>query len=217
MALDQIFAGVIAGDPTALEQLLGLLTFDILLPTCIVLVVLAFFGLRLYKICMSVTGAYGLGMVAYYISAEMIENGTLQPFAENISEYNTVLIISLAAAAVGFLLGTLLDKIVLFLGGAAGGYFATGMLAGMFFPDMLTPEVLMVVAAVVGVVLGILLCVLFKFVYIIITSLGGMALTGAIVGFTFFPEDMNMVLIYTIGGAVIGIIPAIVQFKKDSE
>lgn len=217
MALEQIFAGVIAGDPAALESLLGLLTFDIILPTCVALLVLAFYGLRLYKICMSITGAYGLGMVASIISAELMDNGILQPFAENISAYHTILIISLSAAAVGFLLGTLLDKIVLFLGGAVGGYVATEIVAGMLFPDMLTPEVLMVVSAVVGVVLGILLCVLFKFVYIIITSLGGMALIGAILGLTFFPEDMNMVLIFTIGGAVVGIIPAIVQFKKDNE
>lgn len=217
MALEQIFAGVIAGDPAALELLLGLLTFDIILPTCVALLVLAFYGLRLYKICMSITGAYGLGMVASIISAELMDNGILQPFAENISAYHTILIISLSAAAVGFLLGTLLDKIVLFLGGAVGGYLATEIVAGMLFPNMLTPEVLMVVSAVVGVVLGILLCVLFKFVYIIITSLGGMALIGAILGLTFFPEDMNMVLIFTIGGAVVGIIPAIVQFKKDNE
>lgn len=217
MALEQIFAGVIAGDPAALELLLGLLTFDIILPTCVALLVLAFYGLRLYKICMSITGAYGLGMVASIISAELMDTGILQPFAENISAYHTILIISLSAAAVGFLLGTLLDKIVLFLGGAVGGYVATEIVAGMLFPGMLTPEVLMVVSAVVGVVLGILLCVLFKFVYIIITSLGGMALIGAILGLTFFPEDMNMVLIFTIGGAVVGIIPAIVQFKKDNE
>lgn len=206
-----------AGDPAVLESLLALLTFDILLPTCVGLVVLAFFGLRLYKICMSVVGAYGLGTVAYYISAEMADTGVLQPFAENIDIYKTMLIIALAAAAVGFLVGTLLDKVVLFLGGAVGGYFATEMVAAMFFPDMMTPEVLMIVGAVVGVVLGILLCVLFKFVYIVITSLGGMALTGALIGFTFFPTDMNMVLIFTVGGAVVGIIPAIYQFKKDND
>lgn len=217
MAIEEILAGVIEGDPTALEHLLELLTFDILLPTCVAFVVLAFFGLRLYKICMAVVGSYGLGMVAYIISAELVDTGVLQPFAENISIYHTVLIIALSAAAVGFLVGTLLDKVVLFLGGAVGGYLATEMLAVMFFPDMMTPEVLMIVGAVVGVVLGILLCVLFKFLYIVITSLGGMALTGALIGFTFFPEDMNMVLIYTIGGAVVGIIPAIYQFKKDSE
>ena len=162
---------------------------------------------------MAAAGAYSFGLGAYYVSALLILSGILP----NLLGGKLLIIISLSSALIGLALGCFLDKAILFIAGAAGGYFGTQLLAGLFFADLMRPIVLIIISAVIGVIIGILLCVIFKPTYIIVTSVGGMTMAGFIIGLFFYPIDSYYILIFVGAGALIGIIPAIFQFKQESD
>ena len=197
------------------DALLQSLSFELSLPIIIGCIVISFFGLKLYRVAMAASGAYSFGIGAYYLTALLILTGVIPADALG---GKLTLIVAFSAATLGLILSFFLDKVVLFVAGTAGGYFGTQTLAGLFFADLMSPVVLIIVSAVIGVILGILLCVIFKPVYIILTSVGGMGVAGFMMGLLLFPPTEGLYsLIFLGAGALIGIIPAAMQFKSESD
>ena len=191
---------------------LGDFGFEVAMIALVVCIVIAFFAMRLYKIFMSLFGAVGVGYIAYtLIGEEGIFAGVL-PTVEGI---NLAAAISLGAAIIGFILGVALPKFVLFLGGIGIGVVATKFAVPMIAPTVeLDPTIMLIVGVVVGVILGVLLSLLFRPVYILLTSLGGSVIAGIIVIMLVMPS--LGFLPGALGGLALGIIPMIYQFRSSA-
>ena len=152
--------------------------FELAMIALVFCVVMAFFAMRLYKIFMSLFGAVGVGFISYsLLGPDAMFAGSL-PVVEGI---NLDAAISLGAAIIGFILGVALPKFVLFLGGVGIGSVFTKMLIPMVAPGIeLDPTITLIVGVVVGIILGVMLSLLFRPVYIILTSLGCSVIAGII-------------------------------------
>ena len=188
------------------------LGFEVAMIVIVACVVLAFFAIRLYKMLMCAFGAVGIGYVAFSL---LKEGGLLGGYLPTFDWIDLPVAIGLGAAVVGIIVGVLLPKFVLFLGGIGIGCFATPLVANAFFPGILDDTILLIAGVIIGMIIGILLSLLFKPVYSFITSIGCMAIAGAILVVIVFPG--TNILFGAGGGAVIGIIPMICQFRVSEE
>lgn len=196
------------------QTLAEALTFETALATIVLLIISAFFALRLYKIYISAAGAVAFGFGGYYIVAELMDVGTI-PTIEGI---NLHIVAGFAAALIGFILAALLNKVVLFVVGAAAGFVVADMfllpLISGFFP--IEGDANLIVAGVIALIVGALVCALFKPIYILVTSVGGMAIVGGVVVLLAMPYNLTVFIIGLVVGAVVGIIPTIYQFKASA-
>lgn len=186
--------------------------FEVAMIALVACVVIAFFAMRLYKIFMSLFGAVGVGYIVY----TLIKPGAiLAEFIPTLEKVNLASAIGLAAAIIGFILGVALPKFVLFLGGVGIGVVATKFAFPLIAPGVaLDPTIMLIVGVVVGLILGVLLSLLFKPVYILLTSLGFSTIAGIIIIMLVMPSVG--VLPGALSGLVLGIIPMIYQFRSSA-
>lgn len=196
------------------RQIVADLGIEISLVAIVGCIVLAFFGMRLYKVVVAAIGAVGLGYVAHVL---LSEGGALSGFLPaEMFGVSVPLAVTVLAAVIGLILGVVLQKFVLFLGGIGGGYLGVQLLLPMFAPDLeLDPMIVLAIGVGAGVIIGILLCLIFKPTYIIITSVGSMAVAAVILLVLAAPGIR--LLFAAAGGAAVGIIPMIVQFKTSDD
>lgn len=175
----------------------------------VVCFVLAFFGMRLYKICLSVMGATGMGFAAYTLFKDGGILGDKLPAIEGI---NVVAILSIGTAIIGLILGIVLPKLVMFIGGVGMGCLATPILIQAFVPTAgFDDRVVIIIGVTIGVILGILMSLLFRPMYVLTTAIGSMAIAGILLASLILPGQDPM--IPALVGAAIGIIPMIVQIR----
>ena len=111
-------------------------------------------------------------------------------------------------------------KAATFLVGAGVGYSLSTIAAAYLGSDGAGIEFfegtagLIIVGVVCALIAAFLLLFCFKFFYILITSVAPMAAAGLIIGALVYPEYALYTLI---GGAVIGIIAMVYQYKKSAE
>lgn len=181
-------------------------------------ILLAFFGYKLFKAILIIGGTVGAGAA--------VDMFLIPLFADKLPEVPMIGLsglIVLVVAALGALLAYKAQKLVIFLGCGAAGYFFVGGIVGDLlvkqFPDMAflsSTAGEIVISAVCALVLAIIGVIFFKLLFILITSIGGMGLAGAFLGNLVITE-MNDMLIYVCfgAGAVIGIIALVYQFKTN--
>ncbi len=179
---------------------------------------LAFFGYRLFKAILIIGGTVGAGAA--------VDMFLLPLFADKLPAIPMVSLsglIVVAAAAIGAFLAYKAQKLVIFLGCGAAGYFLVGgMVSDLLvkqFPDMAflsSTAGNIIICAVCAVVLAIVGVIFFKLLFIVITSLGGMGLAGAFLGNLVIAEMSDMLIYVCLGaGAAIGIIALVYQFKSN--
>lgn len=190
--------------------MLGSVTFVPALLAIVALVVSAFFAMRMFKVYMCIIGTFSFGFVGYTVASML-------PLPE-VEGINLVAVIGLVAALVGLIISPFLQRLVLFVGGAAAGYALGIFVASMIGTAAPVNEIVAtIIAAIIALIVGGLTCAIFKPMYIIITSLGGMAVVGVLVCTLVIGIDMTAVIVSLIVGAVIGIIPMIYQFNCEQE
>lgn len=195
-----------------LDGFFGKFGFELAMIALVFCVVMAFFAMRLYKIFMSLFGAVGVGFITYsLIGPDAIFAGKLP----EISLFDLASGITLAAAILGFIIGVVTPKFVLFLGGIGIGSVFTKVVIALVVPGFsLDPTVTLIIGVIVGIMLGVMLSLLFRPVYILLTSLGCMTIAG-IVLVTFVAPNLG-VIPGALGGLGVGIIPMIYQFRSSA-
>lgn len=192
---------------TAFEQF-GLVPSLIAVVACFVL---AFFAFKIFKLAITVSVALGFGILGNWLTP-IVLNGVAIPESINI-----VPIVTFSLTIIGALLAMWLYKVAVFANGAAIGYFVGGFAvkylgaggAGIAFFDGNAGKIVVSVAC--AVIVAFIVVFFYKYLYIILTSLASMALAGVIIGSFVYP---TFALYALAGGAVVGLIPMIYQFRS---
>ena len=204
------------------EWALGLINayvFAFVLSSVVLLFILAFWGYKLLKACLAIAGAATFGIIGNMYLAPL-----LVPFTEkSVPEWiNVGGIIGMVLAGIGALLMVKLYKLGIFAEGAALGYFlgstATTIIAA-YVPNLegflSTPTGTSVVSCVLALILGVLFALLFKHIFILITSVGGLCAAGVLIGSCFVFELNPVILTVSAGvGVIVGICAMVYQYKN---
>ena len=191
--------------------------FPAVLGIVIALIILAFYGYRLWSFEVKIIVAIALGVVGWSLATAYIP---LESIPEGI---NLPVIIGIACAILGAVIAKFLFKLSIFASGAFLGFslgsvvfypLLLGILSDVAF--MYEPYMIYVVGGVFALLLGILFVTLFKHVYIIITSLGGMITAGYLVGALISPTPIGT-LVGVALGIVMGIVSTTKQYKMARE
>ena len=203
------------------EEFAGMLGFPIILVAVLILGLTALYSYRIFKIMLTVSGVLGAGISGYLVVAPLI----LKSLASAPEAIDLQVIIGLVMALLGGLLINLLFKVALFLSGAASGFLAgVSVILPLLinqFPDseFFTGNAGMwVVGGICALILGILCIFLFKFLYITISSVGGMTGAAVLIGSQVAPTGGTIVLIVSaLVGVIAGIFAAVHQYKVAAE
>jgi len=205
-----------------LEELYAqmLASFPILLSVALALILVALYSYRIFRLELSVGGAIGCGTAGYLFLAPFI----LEKIPNLPEGIDFAAIIAIVCAILGWVLIYALHKISLFLCGAGVGFYIGMILAAYLaaaLPDAAIFQnniVFWVICGICALALGIIFVFLFKPLYIILTSFGGMIGAAMLMAIAIFGQPDSIVLYVTLGvGAVLGIIGTVVQFKKAND
>lgn len=182
--------------------------FPIVLVAVILLTFLARYGYTIFKKCVSFVGAVAFG----YIGSSIVAPLVLGMLGLNIEIISLPTVIGIVFAIIGALLMIYVYKLAIFFVGAAIGYFV----AQVILVPLLSLEgvIAIAVSAVLAIVIGVIALLLFKPLFIIITSVFGMIGAGALTSLVLFPDGG---IIFLAVFAVIGLIIGIVYAKKQFE
>ena len=208
------------------ENIIDLLNSHFLLfviGAVILLGLLAFFGYRFFKAILIIGGGVGAGYAGGVYLAEHVEKFITDRGLE-LDFIDWTFAVALVCAIIGALLVAFAYRAIIFLGGgAAGGYVGYTVIAPKLaekLPDvaLLQSQVgTILVAVLLGLVCALVFLLLFKFIFIVATSLGGMAGAIFLAVYAVYPTVPQMIAIGILAvGAVIGIFPMLRQFKADN-
>ena len=191
--------------------------FPAVLGIVIALIILAFYGYRLWSFEVKIIVAIALGVVGWSLATAY---RPLESIPEGI---NLPVIIGIACAILGAVIAKFLFKLSIFASGAFLGFslgsvvfypLLLGILTDVAF--MYEPYMIYVVGGVFALLLGIIFVTLFKHVYIIISSLGGMITAGFLVGTLIMPSNAGIFVGVALG-IVMGIVAMTKQYKMARE
>lgn len=157
-------------------------------------------------------------------------------FIPAVSGVNVGVAIGAVCGIIGALIGKNCFKFCMFICGAGLGYVVGAIVVALFAPQVAflqDPIVALVVLAVCALIIGILSIFILKTVYILVMSVGGMTVAGALAGlavtegvvvsitgssFSYtLPENLVFVLAGAAVGLIAGIIAAVYQFRNSYE
>lgn len=184
--------------------------FPIVMVAVLLLSFLARYGYTIFKKCVAFVGAIAFG----YIGSSIVAPLVLGMLGLEIPLISLPTVIGIVFAIIGALLMIYVYKLAIFFVGAAVGYLA----AQIILVPMLALEgiIAIAVSAVLAIVVGVIALLLFKPLFIIITSVFGMAGAGALTGLVLIPSSSENLIILAVF-AVIGVIIGIVYAKKQFE
>ena len=214
--LGKLSSGELLANPLGI---FSALSFPLALVFAAALALVAIFGYRVFKTVISVATCVVCGIVGTTVVAPVVLNMVALP---NIAGISIPAVIGLVFAAIGLLIGLKCYKLALFLI-CAGGVFLVGqpILAGILTPMALpfisTELGVMVVSLVAGVLVGVLMLLVFKPVFIVVTSLGCCAAATAFVVGSVAPGISIAPIAGLALGAIIGIFAAKGQFAYDKK
>lgn len=188
--------------------------FVTLISAVLILVFNAFFGYKIFKFAIIIESSVGLGFLFYTFVGPFI----VREVPEAVNVYA---IFGIVGAIIGILLAVFLLKIMLFVNGAALGAITSIFTLYLFASEnsVLSSTWFVIVAAVISAILvGLLFVFLFKPIYILITSIGGMTLAGFILSALICPAILVILsIILSAIGFIAGIFAAVYQFRKNSK
>lgn len=204
-----------------LEAFLGTFTFIPALIIVIAGIALAFWGTRLFKICITLVGTVFFGIIGADVVAPLLLGAMGDAALE--MPFSIAAVIGFVFAGLGYLLSYKLYKFAIFLFGGAIGYVlgttVAAMLAqnleGEFFSSDMFPIIVSVVCAIL---VGIITLFVFKFLYILSTSFSGMCAASMAACFAIVPSmEMAALVIFGILGFVLSIVAMVYQYKHTED
>ena len=188
--------------------------FITLISIALFLVFNAFFGYKIFKFAIIIESSVGLGFLSYAFVGPF--------FVKTVSEaVNVYAIFGIVGAILGIILAVFLFKIMLFLNGAAlGGISCLSFFYLFRFDSVILSSTWFIITASVisAILIGLLFVFLFKPIYILITSVGGMTLAGFILSALICPKVLVILsIIFSAVGFIAGIVAAVYQFRRNSK
>ena len=188
------------------------------------LIFVAFFGFKAFRTLLILGGSMiGAALAGTHLTS------FLAPYIEaHIPEWLHIdTLIAVVAAILAALICWKLYKLVIFAGGAAVGYIFVGPIAAEWLTTAV-PSFEAALASQIGIIIVSVLCALicalvlyifFKPLFIIGTSVGGLALAGfsTVYAVVSTAPDKNILIGGVAAGAIIGIFAMIHQFKANSK
>ncbi len=188
--------------------------FVTLISAVLFLVFNAFFGYKIFKFAIIIESSVGLGFLFYSFVGPFI----VRKVPENVNVYA---IFGIVGAIIGIFLAVFLLKIMLFVNGAAIGAISSLALLFLFSSEneILSSVWFAIVASAISAILvGLLFVFLFKPIYILVSSVGGMTLAGFILSALICPAILVILsVIFSAIGFIAGIVAAVYQFKRNSK
>ena len=213
--IGEIFSGIEL--PPEVAEMVASYGFVLTLPIAVVCVIVAFWGYKIFKASLSIVGALVFGVLGATVVGPLVVGS----MGDVLPGINISAAIGFVLAIVGAILIGVLYKVGIFVSGAAGGYLIGQMLLPLFaslLPDVefITSELgTIIIPAVMALIVGIFSVFIFKFLYILATSVGGMTIVGFLVGTSVFNEPDGTVLIASlVVGAIVGIFAMVRQYKN---
>ncbi len=182
--------------------------------------IVGFAGYKLFKIGLYGIGAVGLAYGAKYLAPYVV--GYYQGFLPE--GFDGTVILMVVAAVIGAILARFSRKfLVLCLGGGfgyiVGSRFVAGEVSNYFNTlEFLKDEIASIAFGVVcAAICGIIFLLVFQHAWIILTSIGGLATAGLLLGMLVMPDAGKMIWLYFIAaGGVVGLIALIHQYQSEA-
>ena len=195
--------------------------FIAVLAVAVVAGIIALYSYKLFRIELVLEGILGFGILGGFVLGPWLDtNLTFIPESISVSA-----IVGILFAIIGGLIMHFFFKFALFVTGAAAGWFAMygfglPILANQFpdvqfFSDNAGKILIPILTAII---VGVLFIFLFKFLYIILTSFGGMGIAAILLGFAIAPEGGMITFIASAAvGVIAGIFATVYQYKNNSQ
>ena len=199
------------------EQYAG---FPIMLVAVLLLGLLALYSYKIFKITLTLGGAIVFGMIGNSMLTPIIL-GFMEKAPEGI---NLGIAVGFVCALIGGVLMNFFFKLALFISGAGAGWMVGATVVELVRGLFPTVEFLkgdlgaLVISAFSALTLGVLSLFLFKFIYIVFTSLGGMIAAIVMVVTSIKPDPgIGVLSVAVVIGMIAGIIAAAGQSKSSSK
>ena len=208
--------------PASQTDFFNMLTTPLALVVAGLLVVFAFEGYKVFKAALYIGSAVALGIVGDVFLAPLVPESFVEMLPPNIT-LDVHGAVAVVCAIAGVLLTRLSIKFMVFVMGGVAGYLVGSLYVVELVRNYFTTLgflrhnfVAIAFGAACALVASIFFILLFKYVYIIGSGLGGMAAAALIVGKTVMPEEGDLVMFcYIALGVVIGIFAAAHQFIEE--
>lgn len=205
----------ILAESPELAALLSNFGFVSALVTVIAGIILAFFGIRIFRLAVTLSGTYLFGMLGNtFVAAFLYEN-----LGEALLELpiNVAALVGFACAAIGFVLSYKFYKLAIFLFGGAIGYVlgntVAAMLAANLEGEFFTSEMFpLIVSVVLAILVGIITLFIFKFLYIFVTSFAGM-FSAVLSAWLVIAPTTVFLIVFGILALILSIVAMVYQFK----
>jgi len=216
--IDSIFEGIELPPPVA--ELMASYAFIFALSAVVGCCIMAFWGYKIFKFSLSIAGATVFGTIGGTVLGPLLAGA----IGDALPGVNISAILGFVLALIGAIILGIFHKVGIFVSGAASGYLLGTVFA--IFLSSLMPNVeffrnqigIIIISAIVALIIGVLSIFLFKFVYILVTSVGGMAIAALTVIMTVMHEPSDVAILISLAvGALIGIVAMIVQYRIANE
>ncbi len=183
--------------------------FPIMMAVVIVGFIVATCASRLLTYAFKIAGTAAFGVIGWFVGDMVLANVELE--LEGIALAS---VIGFIFALIGLRIGGKHPKFMTFVIGAGIGYIVGSSVVATLASEVefLASDIAQIIVPIVCAIIVALLCVwLFKFIYILATSMGGMIVAGYAFGVAVAPE---FALYCAIAGVVAGIFAMVHQYKK---
>ena len=216
--------GSVQGSLTGIvpEQFADFAGFPIILIATLILGLMAIYSYKIFRITLTLGGAIVCGLVGSSLVAPIVVGllGEGAPLGIEM-EYA----IGFIFALIGGVTMNFFFKVALFISGAGAGWMVGSTIVTSIVRSILpTVEFLntsigeYVINGVCAIIVGVLSLFLFKFIYIVFTSLGGMIGASLLIVTSIKPEAGNAATMVAIAiGFIAGIIAAVNQYKSSDK
>lgn len=194
----------------------------ILLAAICILALFAFEGYKLFKMLIYAGSAFGFAYVGYMYIAPLLAQH-VGSYVPEIIDFNILVAVLCGVIAI-FLTRFAYNFMIMVLGSAAG-YFLGSMLIYEILVDYFNTldflkagYVKHIIGGVFAAILGILFILLFKHVFMILTSFGGLIDAALILQTLLVPNaDWNVKICFILVGIAIAIFAVVRQYKEEEK
>lgn len=177
----------------------------------VVCVLIAFYAERIFKIAVTVAGAFICGSVGAVLASYVVTHFSVP----DILSLSLPAIAGLIFALLGVGISRAVFSLILFIVGAGGSAVLSYTVITMtgIITDLPKQLIASFLCAIIG---GVLMVIFFKFLYILGTSMGGMAVAGLLMGMSIAPESTKIKFAILGVCLIIGLFAMRYQYKNSS-
>lgn len=209
------------GLPEGLISIYSNFTIPITLVLVALFGLIAFFGYRIFKYAVYLVSAVSFAVFGNVFVLDFVKGFIAPLIPESIS---VAAIAGLIFALLGLLLSIFCYKFVMFLVGGGltfllSDFFIAILSMFVSLPSFLTEGIgKTIISVILSLVVGLLFMSFFKFIYILLTSVGSLSLAFALLIIAIIPNaDASLAGTACFIGAIIGVVAMFLQFKADAK